>query len=150
MLNDCDVIILDEFHERHYYTDVALSFLLKIKESNPRLKIIIMSATINLSELDFLLKNKVKTLELNESKHNLKIDYLPNDTLILKDPIERKVYNALSKVFERVGHVLIFLPGMFEIKKCEEIIKNNFDCEVIILHGEMGELKSAMNFTIFV
>lgn len=137
-LSDCDVIILDEFHERHYYTDVALSFLLKIKEVNPHLKIIIMSATINLSELDILLQGKAKTLELNESKHSLKIDYLPNDTLVLKDPIERKVYNALSKVFERSGHVLIFLPGMFEIRKCEEIIQNNFDCEVIILHGEVG------------
>ncbi len=137
-LSDCDVIILDEFHERHYYTDVALSFLLKIKEVNPHLKIIIMSATINLSELDILLQGKAKTLELNESKHSLKIDYLPNDTLVLKDPIERKVYNALSKVFERSGHVLIFLPGMFEIRKCEEIIQNNFDCEVVILHGEVG------------
>ena len=137
-LNDCDVIILDEFHERHYYTDVALSFLLRIKEKNPHLKIIIMSATINLSELDNLLKGKARTIELNESKHNLKIDYLPNDTLVLKDPIERKVYNALTKVIGREGHVLIFLPGMFEIRKCEEIIQNNFDCEVIILHGEVG------------
>lgn len=137
-MSDCDVIILDEFHERHYYTDVALSFLLRIKEKNPHLKIVIMSATINLSELDNLLKGNSRTIELNESKHNLKIDYLPNDTLVLKEPIERKVYNALTKVIEREGHVLIFLPGMFEIRKCEEIIQNNFDCEVIILHGEVG------------
>ncbi len=137
-LSDCDVIILDEFHERHYYTDVALSFLLKIKETNPNLKIIIMSATINLSELDVLLQGKARTLELNESKHALKLDYLPNDTLVLKDPLERKVYNALSLVINRQGHVLIFLPGMFEIKKCEEIIQNNFNFEVIILHGEVG------------
>ena len=137
-LSDCDVIILDEFHERHYHTDVALSFLLKIKETNPYLKIIIMSATINLSELDNLLLGRAKTIELNESKYNLKIDYLPNNTLILKEPIERKVYNALSEIFEREGHILIFLAGMFEIKKCEEIIKNNFDCEIIILHGDVA------------
>lgn len=137
-LNDCDVIILDEFHERHYYTDVALSFLLRIKEKNPALKIIIMSATINLSELDTLLKGRGKTLELNEARYNLQIDYLPNDTLILKDPIERKVYNALLKVGDRPGHILVFLPGMFEIRKCEEIVLNNFDFEVIILHGEVA------------
>jgi ATP-dependent helicase HrpB len=137
-LSDCDVIILDEFHERHYYTDVALSFLLKIKEKNPKLKIIIMSATINLAELDSLLLGKAKTIDLNVSKHNLKIDHLPNDTLVLKDPIERKVFNAVSDVYARPGHILIFLPGMFEIRKCEEIIQNNFDCEVIILHGEVA------------
>lgn len=137
-LSDCDVIILDEFHERHYYTDVALSFLLKIKEKNPHLKIIIMSATINLTELDVLLQGRAKTLELNESKHALKLSYLPNDTLVLKEPLERKVYNTLTSVIHHPGHMLIFLPGMFEIKKCEEIIVNNFDLEVIILHGEVG------------
>lgn len=137
-LRDCDVVILDEFHERHYHTDVALSFLLKIKESNPNLKIIIMSATINLIELDKMLKGRSRTIELNESKYNLKIEYLPNNSLVLRDSIERKVYNALVSIFSREGHVLIFLPGIFEIKKCQKIIEDNFDCEIIILHGEIG------------
>ena len=35
-LSECDVVILDEFHERHYYTDVAFSFLHKIKETNKK------------------------------------------------------------------------------------------------------------------
>jgi ATP-dependent helicase HrpB len=137
-LGDCDVIVLDEFHERHYYTDVALSFLLKIKEKNKNLKIIIMSATINLAELDVLLAGRAKTIELNESKHTLQLEYLPNDTLVLKDPLERKVYNALVRALPRPGHILIFLPGMYEIKKCEEIIHNNFDHEVVVLHGEVA------------
>ncbi len=137
-LSDCDAIILDEFHERHYYTDIAFSFLHKIKEKNKNLKVIIMSATINLSELDNVLLGRVKTLELNETKHKLQIEHLPNNTLILKDPLERKVYNALSEVIKKPGHVLIFLPGMAEIRRCEEIIKNNFDCEVVVLHSEVA------------
>ena len=137
-LSDCDVVILDEFHERHYYTDVALSFLLKVKEKNKKLKIIIMSATINLSELDVLLGDRANTIILNENKYDLKIEYLRNDTLILKEPMERKVFNALLLSEKTPGHVLIFLPGMFEIKKCEELISNNFKYEVVILHGEMG------------
>ncbi|MBC7713363.1 MAG: DEAD/DEAH box helicase [Rhizobacter sp.] len=137
-LKDCDVVILDEFHERHYYTDVALSFLLKIKESNKNLKVIIMSATIDLKELDVLLLDKAATVELNESKHSLKIEYLPNDTLVLKDPLERKIYNALLKAADRPGHILVFLPGMFEIQKAEEIARNNFNHEIVILHGEVA------------
>lgn len=137
-LSDCDVIILDEFHERHYYTDVALSFLLKIKEKNKKLKIIIMSATINLKELDELLKDRARTIEINESKYSLKINYLPNDTLVMKDSLEKKVYNALLIAEKNPGHVLVFLPGMFEIRKCEEIIKNNFDYELVVLHGEVS------------
>lgn len=145
-LTDCDVIILDEFHERHYYTDVALSFLLKIKEARNDLKIIIMSATINLKELDNLLQGKAKTIELNESKFSLELRHLPNDTLILKEPLERKVYNAISNIIDREGHILIFLPGMFEIKKCEEIILNNFDVEVVLLHGELNGVEISDDF----
>jgi ATP-dependent helicase HrpB len=137
-LRDCDVIILDEFHERHYYTDVALSFLLKIKETNKNLKIIIMSATIDLKELEILLHEKAHTVVLNESKHSLSLEYLPNNTLVLKDTLERKVYNSLLKAIERSGHILVFLPGMYEIKKVEEIVKNNFDYEIVILHGEVS------------
>lgn len=137
-LNECDVVILDEFHERHYYTDVALSFLLKVKETNKNLKIIIMSATINLDELDGFLKNRSKTIELNETKHSLQIKHLPNDTLVLKDTLERKVYHALTDNIGREGHVLVFLPGMYEIRKCEEMIKRSYDLEVIILHGEVA------------
>lgn len=145
-LEDCDVVILDEFHERHYYTDIAFSFLHKIKEKNKNLKVIIMSATINLAELDNALVGRVKTLELNETKHKLHIDHLPNNTLVLKDPLERKVYNALSEVIKRPGHVLIFLPGMYEIRKCEEIVKNNFDCEVVILHSEVAGINIDESF----
>ncbi len=137
-LKQCDVVILDEFHERHYQTDVALSFLLKIKENNPTLKIIIMSATINLIELENLLKDRARIVEINEHRYKLKIEYLPNDTLILKDPLERKIKDAIYKTESRDGHILVFLPGMFEIKKCETMILQNFTHEIVILHGEIS------------
>lgn len=137
-LSDCDVVILDEFHERHYYTDVALSYLLKIKESNKNLKIIIMSATIDLKELDRLLGDRSKTIELNERKHHLSIEHLPNDTLVLKEPLERKVFKAVAENIQNTGHILIFLPGMFEIRRCEEMLMGKFNSEIIILHGELS------------
>lgn len=140
-LKDTDVIILDEFHERHYQTDVALSFLLEIKKQNPALKIIIMSATLELSELENLLKERVSSLELNERKHQLKVEYLPNNTLVLKDPLEKKILNALSDNWHRPGHVLIFLPGMAEIRKCEDLITGKFQADIVILHSEVAGLE---------
>lgn len=136
-LENSDVVILDEFHERHYQTDVALSFLLKIKEANPSLKVIIMSATIDLSELQGLLKERVETIELNERRFDLKIEYLPNDTLLLKEPLERKVYTAFKSIENRIGHVLIFLPGMYEINLCADLLaKTNH--QIVLLHGELS------------
>ncbi|MBY0413568.1 MAG: hypothetical protein K2Q18_05360, partial [Bdellovibrionales bacterium] len=111
-----------------------------LKEVNKKLKVIIMSATINLSELEQSLKNRSRTLELNERKYSLKIEYLPNDTLVLKNTLERKVMNALDVATKTPGHILVFLSGMFEIKKCEEIIFHRYGSvfEIIILHGEVG------------
>lgn len=136
-LENCDVVILDEFHERHYQTDVALSFLLKIKEKNSKLKIIIMSATIDLVELQSLLGEKVETLELNERRFDLSLEYLPNDTLLLKEPLERKVFSAFKTIEKREGHVLIFLPGMYEINLCADLFTKT-DYDIVLLHGELS------------
>jgi ATP-dependent helicase HrpB len=46
-LTGVSAVILDEFHERHLATDLALSFLKKIQIKNPALKIIVMSATLD-------------------------------------------------------------------------------------------------------
>ena len=47
-LNDPDlasvgIIILDEFHERHLETDMALAYLLELKKRRPEIKLILMS-----------------------------------------------------------------------------------------------------------
>ena len=40
------VVILDEFHERHLETDLALTLLLHLQQRRPDLKLVLMSATL--------------------------------------------------------------------------------------------------------
>lgn len=145
-LDDTDVVILDEFHERHYHTDIALSFLLEIKKRNSKLKIVIMSATIDTNHIENFLANNVKVIELNDHKFPLEISYLPNDTLILKESIEKKVINAIDKVIKIEGHILIFLPGMYEINLCHQLISQKYFDEIIILHGDLGTVEITDDF----
>eukprot|EP00897_Mesotaenium_endlicherianum_P006647 jgi/Mesen1/600/ME001074S10752 len=49
LLHDYRVIIVDEVHERHVTTDLLLALLRQVVEKRPQLRLILMSATINLS-----------------------------------------------------------------------------------------------------
>lgn len=147
-LDSFDCIILDEFHERHLSTDTALAYLLFLK---PFAKILIMSATIDTQKLEHFLViqtgSRPGVIDLDLARFPLEIEYLKNDTLILKDPLERKILKAvlplLQEKFHTCGDILIFLPGMFEIKKAQHIIENSSyiqthqNVEIIILHGDL-------------
>ncbi len=145
-LDGVDVVILDEFHERHHQTDTALAYLLKLKEKRESLKIVIMSATIDLSELEKLLGPRSKVIKLDERKFQLEIKYLPNNTLVLKESLEKKVLNAINEVSHIKGNYLVFLAGMAEIKRCEEMLKKHFDADIIVLHSEVRGLSFDSTF----
>ena len=47
-LRGVNVVILDEFHERHLETDLALALLNRLQKSTrPDLRIVVMSATLD-------------------------------------------------------------------------------------------------------
>src|SRR5881275_3554751 len=51
LLSDFDVVILDEFHERSIYADVALALAKQAMESRDDLAVVVMSATIAAEEV---------------------------------------------------------------------------------------------------
>src|SRR4051794_18741915 len=51
------VVILDEFHERHVETDLALALLRRLLRSRPDLRVVLMSATLHAEELSRKLGN---------------------------------------------------------------------------------------------
>ncbi len=144
-LDDVGVIILDEFHERHLSTDAALSFVTKLqKENRSDLKILVMSATIDTSSLESYLAqfSNTKTLELNATRYPIDIHYLPNVTSVIQSPLSKKVRNVVEDIFhgEILGDVLVFLPGMREIRECQSILASlceHFKIECHILHGDL-------------
>ncbi|RPJ79266.1 MAG: ATP-dependent RNA helicase, partial [Alphaproteobacteria bacterium] len=144
-LDDVGLIILDEFHERHLSTDAALSFVVKLQnEKRPDLKIIIMSATIETDNLQNYLETKASTttLELVAHRFPLEIHYLPNTTSIVQAPLSKKIRNAVEDIIEREhdGDILIFLPGMREIREAQDVLSSlctHYDILCFILHGDL-------------
>src|SRR5271170_8312871 len=46
-LKGVDAVVLDEFHERHLDSDLALALLKRLQRTRPELRIVVMSATLD-------------------------------------------------------------------------------------------------------
>ena len=125
MLSDPDLarvgcVVLDEFHERHLEGDLALALLRRLqRQRRPDLKIVVMSATLDAAPIAEYLAGgqRLPVLRSAGRHHPLEIEYTPHSAAAL----EQQVAGALERLAARglTGHVLVFLPGAFEIRRAQ-------------------------------
>lgn len=78
-----DVLVLDEVHERHLHGDFLLGVTKCLLRLRPEMKIILMSATINIKLFaDFFAEEKVRVIEVPGRLFPIKLHYMPQ----LSDP----------------------------------------------------------------
>jgi len=135
-LSDVEVVIFDEFHERHIETDLCLGILLKIQEKMRHLKLIIMSATLNLENENIL--TRAELYEFESNRYDVEIHHLPNIPSILSSTLPQKIKKTLRETKEISGNVLIFVPGMKEMLQIQEHIGQEFGV-VLFLHSEISK-----------
>ncbi len=129
-------VILDEFHERHIHSDVALGYLRWLQSSHrPDLRIVLMSATLESEPLSKYLGN-APILRLKTQLHPVTLHYLPGPQAKQLDQTVREV--ALKALQHTAGDLLVFLPGMAEIRRCEQALSDLRQAKVYILHGELA------------
>lgn len=135
-LDNASIIIFDEFHERNLNSDLALALCREAQQVlRPDLKIIIMSATLDLKKISNRLQAKV--IESNGRMFPVKIEYT-QDALIetLPEQTAITITNALKKYD---GDLLAFLPGESEIKKCQEILDTKLSgTSIYPLYGNLN------------
>jgi ATP-dependent helicase HrpB len=131
-------VILDEFHERHLETDLALALLRRLQRSSrPDLQIVVMSATLNATPIAAYLSG-CPILRAEGKLHNLTIGYTPHSAA----PLEEQVAGALEQILSGGldGDVLVFLPGAAEIRRAARVIEpvaRRADLLVLPLHGDL-------------
>jgi len=135
-----NVIVFDEFHERHLYGDITLARALDLQERlRPDLKLVVMSATLDAGAL----QKYLAPCELLTSRGRT----FPVDHEYLNKPLgEAPVWEAAADEFERLarqteGDALVFMPGSYEIQRTIQAIKNTragSQCLVLPLHGELS------------
>jgi ATP-dependent helicase HrpB len=114
-LRGTDVVVLDEFHERHLEGDLALALLRRLQRSaRPELRLIVMSATLESAPVAVYLGG-CRVLRSEGRQFETSISYTP----VSAEPLEQQVAGAIGKLVreEMDGDVLVFLPGAAEIRR---------------------------------
>jgi ATP-dependent helicase HrpB len=123
-LKGVDAVVLDEFHERHLESDLALALLRRLQARRPELKLIVMSATLEAEPVAAFLGN-CPVIYSKGRAFPLTVEHLPYSPL----PLEEQVRGAVERLVEggETGGILVFLPGAAEIRRtmraCEPVAR---------------------------
>ncbi len=134
-----DIVILDEFHERHLACDLSLALLRRLQRQRPTLKLLVMSATLDAAPIAQWLDN-APIVRSEGRMFPVDRQYLEAED---KRSIEAQVEAALKRALTNglQGHVLVFLPGAGEIRRCVEQCQDlaqRHQLRLCQLHGEFS------------
>jgi ATP-dependent helicase HrpB len=139
LLSGVDAVVLDEFHERHLETDLALALLRRLQSTKrPDLLLVVMSATLDAAPIARYLGG-CPILRSEGRLFDLAIAYQPYSAA----PLEKQVASALETLIAQApsGDVLVFLPGAAEIRKthreCQPLATSH-DLLVLPLYGDLS------------
>ena len=137
-LSGVDLLIFDEFHERHLEGDLALALALDSASAlRPDLKILVMSATLDDQAVAKLLGD-APIVRCGGTLFPV-TEHWGNGFGDPADAGRRAAAMACHVLREEPGDILIFLPGYREIMEAAELLENNTGPEVrvITLYGSM-------------
>lgn len=132
-------VLLDEFHERHLSTDVALAHLRRLtRGARPDLLVGVMSATLDAAPVAELLDARRVRCEGREFEVDVSHLDRPDD----RSP-GAQVASALRRLVAEGldGDVLVFLPGLPEIRRVQaacEALARQHDLSLVPLAGSLS------------
>ena len=140
-LRGVGTVILDEFHERHLETDLALALLRRLqKTKRPDLQLIVMSATLDAGPVQRFLGD-CPLVKSEGRLHDLKISW----TAYSAAPLEEQVGTALDLVItsEMPGDILVFLPGAAAIHRAARVSEPVARRKNLLIAQLYGDLPTA-------
>lgn len=142
LLENIGAVVVDEFHERSIHADLALAFVREIQETvRPDLHILVMSATLDPKPVAKFLGD-APVIESQGRTYPIEVRYREREPeRRLEDEVAADVRRALRENAQ--GDVLTFLPGVGEIRRTEERLRERLvdGVEVHQLFGEQDPKK---------
>jgi ATP-dependent helicase HrpB len=132
------LVIFDEFHERSIHADLGLAFALDVqKHLREDLRVLVMSATLDGVAIARLLQG-APVVESAGKMYPVETRYA---RFASEKPLEVRIADTVARALaSEEGDILVFLPGMREIRRVEEKLQgqSNEDVVVHILHGDLS------------
>ncbi|MFC5049892.1 ATP-dependent helicase HrpB [Rubritalea spongiae] len=124
-------VVFDEFHERRLASDLSLALCLQLQEQKMKdLKVVVMSATLEMGGLYEYLGEQCVQIEASGRSYPVEVAYqaLPVQSRGAKREValwERCAAAAKDVLAQQSeGHLLIFLPGVYEIRRTVELLES--------------------------
>ncbi len=139
LLERTSCVILDEFHERSLELDLALAMTHRLRtQIRDDLRLIVMSATLDPQPIASFLGTESRSLECEGRSYPVEISHhAPNP----RERLEHSIVPLISEAARQTdGHVLVFLPGIADIHRVENVLR---DADVapsdaiVFLHGSL-------------
>lgn len=130
-LDGVSVVVIDEFHERSVHADLDLAFLKESMQLRNDLFVIVMSATIDSEKLSCYLNAPV--IHIEGRQFPVEVKYKGNVTPT------NAVLEELRGANKSGGSILVFLPGIKEIRKTkDELEAEKCEAEILVLHSSVS------------
>ena len=131
-LEEHEIVILDEFHERSLNNDLCAAFLRELMQVREDLKVVIMSATISAKKVsDFF---NAPVVEVNVAQFPNEIHYLKKLPERRDEAVAKLIREALTE--NASEDILAFLPGKRDIESVRQMIEKS-GADVRVLHGSL-------------
>jgi ATP-dependent helicase HrpB len=133
-------VLFDEFHERSLQADIGLALALETQRLvRPDLRLLVMSATLNCGPVSDLLGG-ARVISCTGRTFAVDTRYLDRP---LKGPLETAVVQSIRRsLAQDSGSLLVFLPGMAEIRRVERaLLDADLGRHVVVapLHGDLPQ-----------
>ncbi len=147
-LRGVSAVIFDEVHERRLSGDLCLARVLELQRSaRPEIGVFVMSATLELDKLQGYLP-QATVLRAEGRLFPVEVSYMPPVPVrnkfgyVQPPPVWEQCAAAVRQLVEQPesGDVLVFLPGVYEIRRTVEILEQvgwMHGRDVFALHGQL-------------
>ena len=140
-LEDYNLVVIDEFHERSVNTDLALAFLKEAMLLRDDLYVIVMSATIETKKLQAYLSADTPVYKVPGRQFPVELIYEGERSIT---SLVRELIRQGRRSENANDNILVFLPGIADIRKAEEelietgLFDKESDTELCILHSSIS------------
>ena len=124
-----DVVMLDEAHDRSIHTDILFGLCKFLLKKRPELRLIITSATLEISQFKSFYEGAA-TMEIPGRIFPVAILHSKENAPSSQNEAIEKALEVVKKLHRKdPGHILVFLPGQFEIEKACSLLEEWYQTE---------------------